>query len=291
MWGVLLAGKFAAARDIYVDNRIGDDRQNGRNPEIVVGSGGPVRTMAKALRLATGGDRIVLAASEIPYREMLSFTSSKHSGAFGRPFIVEGNGAILDGSNLIPPEGWRWVGGDVFAFRPAGLGYQQFFVNGRAAVRRPSKPADRQPPELGVLEWCLSGGEIRFRVEPGRPPAEYQLACCGLRTAITLYHVRHIVIRNLTLQAFQFDGIAASDAASGVLLQGITARYNGRSGVSVAGASQVELEQCRLFGNGESQLHNESFARTFLRATELVADTAPAVFSKGGSIQQLPALD
>jgi hypothetical protein len=97
------------------------------------------------------------------------------------------------------------------------------------------------------------------------------------------------VIRNLTLQAFQFDGIAASDAATDVLLQGITARYNGRSGMSVAGASLVELEQCRLFGNGESQLHNEAFGRTFLRATQLVADTAPAVLSKGGSIQQLPA--
>jgi hypothetical protein len=67
-------------RDIFVDNRNGDDRRNGSTPTSEGAFTGPVRTIAKAVRLCSGGgDRIILINSGEPYREAaasLNFLSS-----------------------------------------------------------------------------------------------------------------------------------------------------------------------------------------------------------------------
>src|SRR5579859_2997869 len=63
LWAASVAG-----RDIYVSNVSGDDRSTGDQTDNVLQFRGPVRTIAKALRLAQPGDRIVLEASEEPYR-------------------------------------------------------------------------------------------------------------------------------------------------------------------------------------------------------------------------------
>jgi len=172
----------------------------------------------------------------------------------------------------------------VFYFEPAGMGYQQLFLPGGAAIRHPASSAAAQLPPLRPLEWCMMNGRIYFRIESGRLPQVYGAACCGLRTGITLYHVRDVVIRNIVVQGFQFDGIAASDGVRGARLEGVTARGNGRSGISAAGASTVEVERCVLGNNGDSQLRNEDYALTFLRDSRLVAGEAPAVTSAGGQI-------
>ena len=280
----------ASGRDIFVDNRTGDDRANGRNARSITIDDGPVRSIAKALRLAERGDRVVLAASPVPYRESVSLTSSKHSGWPDYPFVVEGNGAVLDGSELIPHQQWQNFDGDTFSYQPRGLGYQQLFVAGRAALRRPTSPADYTVPALAAGQWSFSGGRIFFAVEPGRVPADYELACCALPSGITLYHVHHLVIRNLVVQGFQFDGIAANDVVREARLERVTSRANGRSGVSVAGASLVELAGCRLEGNGQSQLRSENYAQTYLRESKLTGDTAPAIVAVGGRVTDLPPL-
>jgi hypothetical protein len=157
-------------------------------------------------------------------------------------------------------------------------------------VRRPASPANYSVPALAAGEWSFTGGRILFAVEPGRVPADYELSCCVLPCAITLYHVRHVVIRNLVVQGFQFDGIAAKDAAHEARLEYVTARANGRSGVSVAGESVVELASCLLEGNGNSQLRNEDYAQTYLRGSQLIGDTSPTIVAQGGRVIELPPL-
>jgi hypothetical protein len=287
-WLALAA--FAAARDVYVDNQAGDDRSDGSSPRPTLAGRGPARTIAKGLRLAQAGDRVVLAATSEPYRESVSLTASRHSGSPVSPFVIEGNGAVLEGLAAVPPEAWRSIGGDVFAFEPSRLGYQQLFVDGRPAVRRPTTPADVRPPQLAVREWCLSGGKILFCVEPGRLPVDHELACCALASGVTLYHVRGVVIRNLVIQGFQVDGVAASDGVREARLENVTARANGRSGVSVGGASTLELADCLLEGNGDSQLRSDDFGQTYLRGSRLIADTAPALAAFGGRVVELPPL-
>jgi hypothetical protein len=280
----------AVGRDVYVDNQAGDDRSDGSSPQPTFAGRGPARTIAKGLRIAQAGDRVVLAATSEPYRESVSLTASRHSGSPVGPFVVEGNGAVLEGLAAVPRDAWRPMGGDVFAFEPSRLGYQQLFVDGRPAVRRPTTPSDVRPPGLAAREWCLSGGKILFAVEPGRLPVDHELACSFFASGITLYHVRGVVIRNLVIQGFQVDGVAASDGVRDARLENVTARANGRSGVSVAGASMIELADCLLEGNGDSQLRSEDFGQTYLRASRLIGDTAPAVAAFGGRVVELPPL-
>ena len=274
----------ADGRDIHVSNLGGDDRSNGSSLRPTTARGGPVRTIAKALRLAEAGDRIVLAKTAEPYRESLSLTGSKHSGSPLGPLIVEGNGAVLDGSAAVPDEAWRHFVGNVFYFEPAEMGYQQLFLPGGAAIRHPLDRATPALPPLEPLEWCYMAGRVYFRVESGRLPQAYRAACCGLRTGVMLYHVRDVVIRNLVVQGFQFDGIAASDAVRGARLEYVTVRGNGRSGVSVSGASTVEIEGCVLGDNGDSQLRSDDLTVTYVRDSRLIAGAAPAIESAGGRI-------
>ena len=276
----------AAARDIFVSNTQGDDRAEGNAPRAVYYKAGPVRTIAKAFRLSQAGDRIILHNSSVPYREEVSLIGSRHGGSPIGPLVIEGNGATLDGSMPIPTEQWKHHVGDVFVYQPVRQGYQQLFLAGHPAVRRPVQSSDVTLPDLEPLEWCFWNGKIYFRVEGARLPEDFQPSCCALRTGLTLYYVGNVVVRDLVLQGYQVDGVAVHDVVRGARLERVVCRANGRSGVSVKGASIVELDQCYLEDNGASQLRVTDFAHCWLYKTQLNALTAPAIEQQGGQVTQ-----
>jgi hypothetical protein len=125
----------AAGREIFVDNRSGDDRSTGQQLRNTPAQPGPVRTLARALRLAQSGDAIVLAKTGVPYQESISLVGSRYSGTPQQPFTIRGNGAVLDGSTAIPSEAWKPYEAAVFRFRPRLMAHQQLFLDGRPAVR------------------------------------------------------------------------------------------------------------------------------------------------------------
>jgi hypothetical protein len=128
----------ATAKDVYVNNVEGDDAFRGEGRRNLSDRSGPVRTIARALELASQGDRVILANTGEPYRESITLTGSRHSGYATRPFILQGNGAILDGSAPVPAEAWEHYRGPVFRFRPPRLAHQQLFLNDRPLVRVPT---------------------------------------------------------------------------------------------------------------------------------------------------------
>src|SRR5262245_14341022 len=135
---VLVAiGSTAAARNLYVNNVSGDDLLDGLTSEHIGPSHGPNQTIWRALRSARAGDRIVLAKTEEPYRESISLVGSRHSGHELRPFVIDGNGAILDGSRPVPFDAWQHYRDDIFRFQPERMDFQQLFHNGAPLVRRP----------------------------------------------------------------------------------------------------------------------------------------------------------
>jgi hypothetical protein len=278
------AATVGQARDIYVDNRIGDDHANGLRPDRSMFNG-PLSSIAQALRMVAAGDHIVLANTGEPYREGFLLESSRLGGSPLGRFVLDGNGAILDGSQPTPPRAWEFVSGQLFRFRPARLGYQQLFLNGRPAVRRPVLTPEDAVPDLAPLEWCLVGGYIQFSTEPGRVPQDYDLSYAALPTGILLNQVRGVAIRNLTVQGFQLDGINAHDGAIDVVLEGVTCRGNGRSGVHVAGSSRVELNGCLLGDNGTAQLLVNGFSHVWVNDSELLSNTAPATARRGGELR------
>ena len=280
----LFTSTSALGRDIYVNNRIGDDRFSGKFEDIAPGGEGPMRTIAAALHLALHGDRIILAKTEQPYRESITFSGSNMSGSNIKPFILEGNGAILDGSEKILAKAWQPHDGAVFRFKPLRGGSQQLFLDGKPGDKIASS-VDKPLPTLKPREWCEWRGSIYFCVEETKLPSDYDLSYAALTVGLTFLHVNDVIVSDLTVQGFQLDGINAANSASHVTLSGVTLRGNGRSGLTVGGASIVTLEASLVGNNGEAQLLTLPYSHTMIENCDLLPKSAPAWVDKGGEVQ------
>lgn len=273
----------AVARDIYVDNRNGDDRRSGRTPTADGEASGPVRTIEKAIRLCGGGgDRIILINSGEPYREQVSIQGPRCSGTAEQPFELIGNGCVLDGRVPLEEAPWEHYRGEIFRVQPKYMSFQQVFLGETPAVRRYS--TDGLVPELKPLEWCLLDGYIYFRPEPGRLPESYDLYCCGAKTGITLYNVHDVVISDLVVRGFHLDGVNAHDNVRRTDIIGVNSSANGRSGFSVGGASRVRIEDCAAAGNGAAQVRTEGFSILQLNGGNFDPASAPALVQEGGRV-------
>ena len=271
-------------RDIFVSNTAGDDRFSGRRSQSVSELDGPVRTVGRGLALANRGDRIVLEDTGEPYRESLSLVGGRHSGYPYTPFTIEGSGATLNGSAIVPGEAWEHYRGPVFRFRPPHSGFQQLFLDDRPVPRVRAGRTAPEPPELEAGQWCFWGGSIYFGVDPLKLPEDYALTYAGRRVGITLFHVDGVKILNLTVEGFQLDGINAHNSARNVSIHQVTCRGNGRAGVSVGGASSVRIESCLLGDNGQAQLLTQPLSQTHLEGSQLLSLTAPGWVDEGGRV-------
>jgi len=276
-----LAAFPAVARDVFLNNRAGDDHFDGRFEMGQGGVSGPVQSFAKALRIADSGDRIIVANTGEPYRESVSLSGLKHSGFTFKPLVIDGNGATLDGS--APAEGWQPVAGDVLRFRPELMAFGALFAHGQPLARASAGLPSEGIPALKPLQWTLREGWIYFRVEPDRLPDYYQLTYARLQVGLTLYKVEQVAITNLVVQGFELDGINCQDVRT-TTLDHITARWNGRSGIAVCGASHAVLDGCLVEGNGQSQLHIEGTSEVGATGCELVPKSAPNWLLLGGRL-------
>jgi hypothetical protein len=236
------------------------------------------------LRIAERGDRIIVANTGEPYREMVTLQGPRHSGSDLFPFTVVGNGATIDGSVSMVEARWEHVAGNTFRTRPPHLSFQQVFLGTQPAARK--QPTVGTSPVLAPREWCLSDGWIYFCVEPGKLPQSYDLACCGGQTGITLYDVQDVVVQDLVVRGFWLDGVNCHDNVRRSDLVRIAATENGRSGISVGGASRVRLDTCTAAGNGAAQVRLEGFCRVQMLDNQLDPATAPALVKEGGTLIQ-----
>jgi hypothetical protein len=275
----------APARDIFVNNQIGDDRRAGVLPQPAGEGGGPCRSIAKALRIAQPGDRIVIANTGVPYRESITVQGPRHSGTDSYPLVISGNGAVLDGAVSLADATWEYVGNDTFRTRPLRMSFQLLFLDNVPAVRR--SVVDGRPPQLAPREWCSIDGWIHFRVDEGKLPEAYHLSCCGEQAGITLYEVHDVIIQDLAIRGFQLDGVNCHDNVKRTDLIRITSQENGRSGFSVGGASRVRIDTCTAAGNGAAQVRLEGYCTVELLDNQLDPATAPAISREGGRIVSL----
>ncbi len=280
--GFMVLCPVAMAKDIYVDHLQGDDRANGFSEREIDVHSGPVRTIGQALRIAQPGDRIILAAHDQPYREMISLSGPRHQGTADRPFTILGNGAVLDGTRPVPESAWQHVEGDRFAFTPHRLRSQLLYLDGKPALR--GQPASGDPADLQADHWMLWNRQVHFRGDGKKIPAEYDLRATAFQTGITLYHVRHVRIVDLVVQGFTLDGINAHDGVAHCTLSGVTSRGNGRSGISIGGSSRVVLKDCLVGDNGQAQVRTTGFCMAMLHRSQIVDNTAPAFDVAGGRL-------
>jgi hypothetical protein len=275
-----------AARDIFVNNVAGDDQRSGDSPTPHGGEIGPLQSINSALRAAQKGDRIIVANTGQPYRECITLQGAGNSGRRSEaPFVIEGNGAVLDGAYPVPVNLWEHYRDDVFRFRPMRLAHQILFLNEKPAMRQQAAPEAQQLPELAPLQWSLFRRHVYFRVEKDALPHQYNLSHTVLPAGITLYQVRHVVIRDLVIQGYQLDGVNAQDGVTDATLVGLTCRGNARSGISVGGASRVRVEACLVGNNGVAQVRAGGWSKTDIVNCDLVESTAPPVLREGDHAQ------
>lgn len=285
------------ARDLYVNNRVGDDSNDGLS-ETGSDGFGPVRTVQRALQIARRCDTIRLANTKLPYRECISLCVGNQCGNETQPLTIDGQGATLDGSRAVPRSAWETWRGGIFRFRPERISFQQLYLEGQPVQRRRVETTyvdkqgnqattwiDAPPSTLATREWCLRDGYLYFHVDQEMLPFEYSLAYAHHPVGITLDQVHDVVIRDLTVQGFRLDGIHAHDGVRRCELISVTCRANGRSGVTVAGDSNVAILESDLKENATAQLRVDELSFVEVIATKFDDKSAPAIEQNGGRIE------
>ena len=265
---------------LYVDNVSGDDSFDGSSPAGAREErAGPVRTISRAVRVAGEGSRIVLVRTDRPYRE--SFTLG---GGGQNNLVLQGNGAVIDGSLPIPVDAWEHFRDDVFRFRPRWMAHQQLFLDGIPLDRR--RRTDNVPgfPKLAPLQWALFDGYIYFCVPHDKIPRDMALTYAVDTVGITIFAVEGVTVSNLIVQGFQLDGVNAPNNAFDCQLVNLICRGNGRSGTSVGGASRMTVDHCLLGNNGVVQLRTEGYSTTHATHCDFIEVTGPAWMREGGRL-------
>ncbi|MHC4875048.1 MAG: right-handed parallel beta-helix repeat-containing protein [Planctomycetota bacterium] len=265
------------AENIFVNNLTGADRNDGGSPEISSGTGGPVRSISRAVRLATSSDVIVLAKTDVPYFDEVTLDGRRASGNAERPFRIEGNGATLSGAMSLPFEAWEEIGRDLWKVTPYRKGHYQL-IRGGVAVGE-LRPAEDDTwttrPNLDTDQWCAWKGAIYYRSERNADPREQSFGIAHKQCGITLHPVRHVEINDLTIQHYRLDGINVHDRASNVTLRNVTLVENGRSGLTIAGSARVRLEAAESRANRQHSMLIQETAGVDVQDT--ILDTQPTV--------------
>lgn len=268
------------AIDIHVDNVRGDDLRDGGTGRGLGLEAGALRTIGRALQMAHPGDRIVLARNEEPYRESVTLQGRRHCGSELTPLIIDGQGAILDGTLPVPPSAWQFAYKDVVRFAPVYRSTGLLYRDGLPVLR----PVSGRRAELQPGQSVLDEGLVWYRLRDGVLPSILDIRWTALTVGITLYDVRDVVIRNLIVQGFALDGVSLYDGATNVELSRVALRGNGRSGLHVGGACRAVLSDSHASDNGRGQIHLEGAGRLKLQQCDLWNEGAPALLREGGTV-------
>ncbi len=266
---IALLSATASAHDVYVDNVAGDDRNDGGSPEATGATAGPVRTLRRGTQLAGPGDTLHIANRGVPYYESMTLAGSKHSGGPNVPFTVQGNGAVLDGSRLVPPEAWTRIGNGLWKFTPWRKGHYLLLLDDKPLPEHPS------PTDFGGLakvpagHWTAWRGSIYFRPEALVEPRELPLAFAADHAGMTLYAVRYVHVVDLIVRHFRLDGVNAHDLSREVQFDNVVSTANGRSGLSVGGSSVVEFREGDLRGNRGPSVRTEELGAADVQESKL----------------------
>ncbi|QDU90117.1 hypothetical protein Pla175_35170 [Pirellulimonas nuda] len=269
------------AREIFVNNVAGADNLDGLS-DRASGRAGPVRTISRALCLALPGDHVLLTDTGVPYREQVSIAGPRLHGSERRPLVLDGRGAVLDGTVEAAPGAWRPAVGNVFALALRRLSTQQLFSAGEPLKRVSLTRSADAPLALEPLEWSLVDRRLLVKLEQDRLPESYDLRHAGLETGVTLYNTHHVIVRNLVVQGFHLDGLNAHELVRDCLVDNIDSRANGRSGLSVGGVSRVEAIASNFYDNGRVQVRVEGQAELALESCEVAASEGAAKFKTAG---------
>lgn len=244
----------ASAREIHVDNRNGNDANDGLTPESQTVLTGPVLSLRQALRLARRGDTIILQNTGWPYSESLNLAGGNHSGFSNQPLTILGNGAVLSGVAPVPADGWQRTGDGLWELTLTRKGYYRFFLDGQAIPEQQFATSLWEAAELPLNHWASVRGKVRFRLSDDASPLAQNWSFATGEIGISLANVQNVRIENLTVVGFRVDGINADGNSREIALDGVTLQHHGRAGLAIGGTSQVTATDCQFLDNGRAAI-------------------------------------
>ena len=286
VWALCVAPAPLGARDLYVDNLLGDDLSTGETPQALEGREGPVRTIAAALKLCRGSDTIHLANNPLPYFESISISGRKLFNLDLGGLTIDGHGATLSGVFRIPQGSWRHRAGGLWELHPHRKAHYQLVRFDRAVPEFQFELLPRQLPILPPGTWAAWRGVIFYQVQPEEgSPENLPLGLAAQEVGVTIHDVPNITIRNLTLRHYRLDGVNVHDRARGIVLQNVRSLENGRAGLAVAGSSQVLATDCQFSRNRVAAVLNSEVAETRLLQCELTpGQSGSPLLVRGGRV-------
>ena len=244
-----VAGTFG--RSLQVNPSTGNDTWDG--------VGKPVKTIARAIKLAQPGDTIHLTPGT--YFESADL-SNKH-GLPDKPITLDGHGAVLDGSEPVRAADWEALGNGMFRkvkliprMDAAILGRWFFLWNGKMnhmgrTSKGPSLPL-KKPEELLPDEWTYVQPEDAFYL---RLAADQGLDAAHIRYPLRSSAViesgggSHLVVRNITGTHVYNDGYNIHGSERACVFENIAAIECGDDGFSAHEDAECEIDGFVSIGN------------------------------------------
>jgi len=238
---------------------------NGR--ELLVGPSGQYKTIQQAIGQAQAGDVIKLLPSDAPYREVAVFNNK--SGEAGKPIILDGGGATLDGSEPLRADEWEEVSPGLFRstmlperlkMGSSRLG-RHFFVfdgaiNRMGRVSKGKRAPWKAPAELAPGEWTYVETEKAFylRLQEGSTLSSVRVP--ERSDGVSLRgNCEHLVIRNLTATHVWNDGFNIHGRSRDIRFENVRAIECGDDGISAHEDCRIEVDGLLSRGNATGFCH------------------------------------
>ena len=240
--------------------------RSGRNIHVGVDA----KTIQEAIKMAQPGDTIHL--EPIVYRDYAGFYGKK--GELGKPVILDGHGATLEGSDPIDLEKWREVEPGLFAndallpkLDEAILSRWFFVWNGEmnhmGRTSKGKKAPFKKLQDLQPGEWTFVVdkersqsspkqlfGTFYLKLRPGEKLATANIAAPMRSAGVQLSGDNaHLIIRNITATHPYNDGFNIHGDCRDVVFENIRAIECGDDGISAHESAEYRVEGLVSIGN------------------------------------------
>ncbi len=235
---VLLISQPLLADTFFVNNQTGSDDNDGTTLNTAMS------TIQHAVSLCKAGDTISLAKTEVAYRESMELRKQENSAA--KPFLIEGNDAVLTGLSLLDSKKWKYVEGDVYfySFGKAPYG-NPFLVMNNKRIKPAASIKKLQPEEH---YWDRKTG-IYFRCATSKKISDYPLEATTRVSGLILQNASYVICRNLSCEYFSNDGFNIHGDCRGIRLENVIARHNGDDGISIHETGGLVVQHAHLHHN------------------------------------------
>lgn len=215
---------------------------------------GAYRSIQSAINAAQPGDVIRLEPKATPYTETVVFRNK--SGTVENPIILDGQGATLNGSEMLKAQEWEKT--EAGAYRSttfwensklgsSALGRYYFIMNGSAnRMGRSAKGNSGRYKAVADLkpgEWTYEAKEKAFYIVPPTGQSIEEVSAPKRANGVAISgDCENLVIRNLTATHVWNDGFNIHGRTRNVRFENIRAIECGDDGISAHGDCHIVVD-------------------------------------------------